>query len=443
MQQATLKPDIPGSAFQSIKHLAVFKGKTSTIPGPVRMANSQDKTRLAQVSGDVDEWDDGGVNDDDLLGTEPMESEFWDVDEVSHPTLNKPNTGKAKKKASVADALPERLANGNFACYHACKDKTACRHPCCKEGVKKAKPRKTKETEPPPARRKNNAGTTSPKMTQSKLELPIRKKTAGEPVEHLDLSRSEDTQSAKASATATRLARLDQNTFKSSKISTLELTSPTPMPTSFTSFENPSRHVTELTKPSLIESMNTLDSIEEDISDEPLAADEEFLDRDDDFLDKDEDMLDAVFVGLEDSRSLQDSYKVGEMTSGPVSPVKAGHEVGYDSYSSEAGLLMTPYPTQYNSAWQGYSHVDDDNDDDGPGTHRSEKRKLEETAPSTYLLAKKCRAGDERGSYSDEVQAQGDRQVEESEEDKEKREVKALEAWVASEFGDMVVMIDG
>lgn len=33
---------------------------------------------------------------------------------------------------------PERLENGKWACNHKCKDKTVCKHMCCREGVDKA-----------------------------------------------------------------------------------------------------------------------------------------------------------------------------------------------------------------------------------------------------------------------------------------------------------------
>jgi len=38
-------------------------------------------------------------------------------------------------------AQPFILPNGNHRCNHQCKDKSACNHVCCKEGVK-GKPKK-------------------------------------------------------------------------------------------------------------------------------------------------------------------------------------------------------------------------------------------------------------------------------------------------------------
>ncbi|CCO27592.1 hypothetical protein BN14_01576 [Rhizoctonia solani AG-1 IB] len=42
-----------------------------------------------------------------------------------------------------------RLPNGNYACHHKCKDKTSCRHICCREGLVKP-PSSPKYTNPKP-----------------------------------------------------------------------------------------------------------------------------------------------------------------------------------------------------------------------------------------------------------------------------------------------------
>lgn len=49
----------------------------------------------------------------------------------------------------VLDGLesPEKLANGNYRCNHACKDRTKCKHLCCKEG-KTTKPKKGRQSLP-------------------------------------------------------------------------------------------------------------------------------------------------------------------------------------------------------------------------------------------------------------------------------------------------------
>ncbi|QLQ80022.1 hypothetical protein HG537_0D00220 [Torulaspora globosa] len=41
----------------------------------------------------------------------------------------------AVKNESDTSKHRKMLSNGNFECYHSCKDKTRCRHLCCKEGI--------------------------------------------------------------------------------------------------------------------------------------------------------------------------------------------------------------------------------------------------------------------------------------------------------------------
>lgn len=41
----------------------------------------------------------------------------------------------AEKNESNTPKHRKILSNGNFECYHSCKDKTSCRHLCCKEGI--------------------------------------------------------------------------------------------------------------------------------------------------------------------------------------------------------------------------------------------------------------------------------------------------------------------
>ncbi|KAJ3551777.1 hypothetical protein NM688_g4511 [Phlebia brevispora] len=45
--------------------------------------------------------------------------------------------GSRSKQAEKAGHIPERLPNGNYICAHTCKDKTTCKHLCCREGTEK------------------------------------------------------------------------------------------------------------------------------------------------------------------------------------------------------------------------------------------------------------------------------------------------------------------
>lgn len=88
----------------------------------------------------------------DLAGLEE-DPDFWNMDledeeviPIRDLTKNRKSktsgTPSSKKKQSnilrTLDPLindPEKLVNGNYECNHTCKDKTICRHLCCREGV--------------------------------------------------------------------------------------------------------------------------------------------------------------------------------------------------------------------------------------------------------------------------------------------------------------------
>ncbi|KAG9532364.1 hypothetical protein KCU79_g22726, partial [Aureobasidium melanogenum] len=166
MQEAVLKPDIPLSAFQSIKDTMADTGGDDQAIGPVNSVKST-LTRL-HSSTDADEWDDGILNDDDFIGAEPKEDDFMDVDALDQPMFSLSKNGKSKNKTSVTNTVEapgeQRLENGNYACNHRCKDRNACKHKCCKEGLeKKPKPKKPKDSESSTTSKSKTTSTSSTK----------------------------------------------------------------------------------------------------------------------------------------------------------------------------------------------------------------------------------------------------------------------------------------
>lgn len=80
---------------------------------------------------------------------------------------------------------PKQLENGKWACNHNCKDKTACKHLCCREGLdKKPKPPKPKTD------KQQQDSVAGPKQTQ--LSMPASKKVKPS----LPLPQSQKTSSA-------------------------------------------------------------------------------------------------------------------------------------------------------------------------------------------------------------------------------------------------------
>ncbi|KAG9952775.1 P-loop containing nucleoside triphosphate hydrolase protein, partial [Aureobasidium melanogenum] len=448
MQEAVLKPDIPLSAFQSIEDTTADVGRNNQATGPVDSVKST-LTRL-QRSTDADEWDDGALNDDDFIGAEPKEDDFMDVDALDQPMFSLAKNGKSKNKTTIVDTVKalneQRLENGNYACNHRCKDRKACKHKCCKEGLeKKPKPKKPKDGESSNTASKSKTTSTSSTKVQSKLELPIRRKVVSQPVEHLDLSQASASSKARVPTAATRLASLHSSTTRSNRIPTLGATSVMPMsPAS-------SGHVA---RPRFYQSQNFLRSVEEETyNDSPSMEsivevsgdaddDDKILSEEEDYLDKDEEMLDAALVGLEDSQNLQ---TLDEIIGSTQSPDMLDFGANYQENSDEPTLFVTPHPQRiddFTGEFEDAVAIFDQNmDDDDSTLPAMVKRKRDEGVSSVYFSAKKARTDNDMELQSFEEQAQEEKGDEESVEDKEKREEEELRAWLAAELGDSVEMI--
>ncbi|KAJ7172122.1 Sec63 Brl domain-containing protein [Mycena filopes] len=133
----------------------------------------------------------------DLDGLED-DPDFWNmnVDEhgdeiIPEPVvrdLTKPRVKQAEKQAKKSTAKdvieihdnsppkPKKMANGNYLCNHACKDKTKCRHMCCRDGL----------TEPPKQPKKRAGTTDDPKPDCSPAASPIHSKKPKKPVKRPD-----------------------------------------------------------------------------------------------------------------------------------------------------------------------------------------------------------------------------------------------------------------
>ncbi|KAK6367420.1 ATP-dependent DNA helicase MER3 [Exophiala oligosperma] len=111
--------------------------------------------------GRTDEFDDGGVDDQDLLALETNEHDISDVQDIDkilqeeEKTRGKSNGGRRgseleqkrnRDHKDEGDASsyrePVQLANGRWTCQHDCvQHHRDCKHKCCKEGVTKPKRR--------------------------------------------------------------------------------------------------------------------------------------------------------------------------------------------------------------------------------------------------------------------------------------------------------------
>jgi hypothetical protein len=127
--------------------------------------------RKASETG-FDEFGDAGINDDDFALAE--HGGFENIDDFDDETGQNVKLSKKKQKTFNAHDEettahePRQLANGKWACNHNCKDKTSCKHLCCREGLdKKPKPSKARTS------KKETETSADPKQTQ--LSLPVSK----------------------------------------------------------------------------------------------------------------------------------------------------------------------------------------------------------------------------------------------------------------------------
>ncbi|KAK8237719.1 nucleotide-sugar transporter-domain-containing protein, partial [Phyllosticta capitalensis] len=135
MKYATLQPELPAH-LQSRLKMNISKRRASNTPiNPTAVG---------------DEFDDGGIDDEDLetAARKTAGNDWTDIEEYadSKPSnISTTKKGKSadtnlrKKQAPVlqSDWQPTQLENGKWACNHKCKDKNACKHICCREGVDK------------------------------------------------------------------------------------------------------------------------------------------------------------------------------------------------------------------------------------------------------------------------------------------------------------------
>jgi hypothetical protein len=441
-----LKPDVPVSAFQSIKDTTVDASRDKSAAGSAGVVKNN---LIEPQNTDVDAWDYGGLDDDDFFGAEPKEDDYMDVDALEQPTVGLSRAGQSRNKISIANTVEvpdeQRLENGNFACNHRCKDKNACKHPCCKQGLeKKPRTKKPKDSESTTTAGNSKSKTSSASHTkvQSKLDIPIRGKAIVGPVEHLDLSQVAKPSRDKMPVAATRLANLHQSTTKSRGIPIIGTAAVTPVSTAPNG---------DSSRPRFKQSLNPLMSIEEETFDDAPSVEsilenwhddnDKILPDDGDYLDVDEDMLDAALVGLEDSQSLQDSDQGFK----GLDILDFEPEYREDNYDEQ--LFVTPHQQRIDGFTDGFEDAaamfDQEIDDDST-TPGMIKRKRDEGVASGYFSAKKAKTDDEAAllMYAEQSQEEEvDERDEEGKEEKEKREKEELRAWLAAEFGDCIEMI--
>ncbi|OQO13519.1 hypothetical protein B0A48_01748 [Cryoendolithus antarcticus] len=151
-RQADLRPEIPSHAFPPPKTAEEMNTQRALVTHAPNIAKRRaEAPRRQSDNRDIDEFGDADLEDADLVLAEVADyANIDDYDDTAVPSKSAKGPAKSQRKTSnVASAArqwaPQQLENGKWACGHACKDKTACKHLCCREGLdKKPKPPKAK-----------------------------------------------------------------------------------------------------------------------------------------------------------------------------------------------------------------------------------------------------------------------------------------------------------
>lgn len=157
-----------------------------------------------------DEFGDDDIDDEALVRATCGDLQFEHIDNFANPmdAITRKNTAKnkaapkAKNQTRISNISaeddeqePVQLSNGKWACKHPCKDKNACKHLCCKEGMdkppKKPAVAKRAAVEEDSLRTGQAGSSRTPKVTQSKLQLAVSKRKTSSTMDELDLTREE------------------------------------------------------------------------------------------------------------------------------------------------------------------------------------------------------------------------------------------------------------
>ncbi|EXJ54584.1 hypothetical protein A1O7_09925 [Cladophialophora yegresii CBS 114405] len=148
--------DIPVSAYPKQPHQNDSTDGTNDSTDGTNDSTDGTKTvvRQAPVSSCcVDEFDDGGIEDQDLLAIDATGSRIEVIEDIDAilETDNRKSKSTEHYHNEDADASvyrePSQLPNGRWTCQHDCNERDKnCKHKCCKEGVAKPKRRSKAET---------------------------------------------------------------------------------------------------------------------------------------------------------------------------------------------------------------------------------------------------------------------------------------------------------
>ncbi|KAF2261988.1 P-loop containing nucleoside triphosphate hydrolase protein [Lojkania enalia] len=216
MRIATMKPKIMPSMFPIPEPSSdvVHSGGSQRPKSNMSRRRVEDTSKSRRASSTSDEFGDDGIDDDDLVKASVGDLDFDHIENYSNPTDQITRKNTAKNAFSKAKARPSttqdddddddddddesrQLENGKWACNHKCKDKNACRHMCCRDGLDKPPKKPVKKVCRADGETLSQTGSKkqgAEKKSQTKLQLMASKRKSSAPVEVLDLTQQEKKQ---------------------------------------------------------------------------------------------------------------------------------------------------------------------------------------------------------------------------------------------------------
>ncbi|ETW86191.1 hypothetical protein HETIRDRAFT_235038, partial [Heterobasidion irregulare TC 32-1] len=122
---------------------------------------------LEGLDDDPDFWNMSVDEEEDISPKDEIKSKNHSIkDTMSKDNRTKPQALHQQAKQNS----PNKLSNGKYMCNHSCKDKTSCRHMCCREGLDKPPLLRRRGSGPPTSEQPSGKATKSSKSSISNIK---------------------------------------------------------------------------------------------------------------------------------------------------------------------------------------------------------------------------------------------------------------------------------
>lgn len=181
-----VKPTIPAFMFP-VARITEEQHQSTDLASNVQRVQARrhnpTQTQATMTNRADDPFDDDSIDDADLVSAETKG--FAHIDQFES-TEEREDTRRVRidAKNSAQPREPQQMLNGRWACNHACKDKSKCKHLCCREGLDKPpkpakqKPIKKDQSSPDPKQTQLTMSVSKAKGQTLKNEIPRSREKA-------------------------------------------------------------------------------------------------------------------------------------------------------------------------------------------------------------------------------------------------------------------------